>query len=53
MDSRENLKKALELTGNIVIEQSKEKVLQHAELQRVKRSIDHLGGSGLVSAQRL
>lgn len=40
MDSRETLKKAIELTGKILIEESKGKVLQPAELQRVKRSID-------------
>ena len=53
MDSRETLKKSIELTGKILIEESKGKVLQPAELQRVKRSIDHLGKSGLFSAQRL
>lgn len=53
MDSRETLKKAIELTGEISIEEYKLKVLEPMELARVKRSIDQLGKSSVESAQKL
>jgi Uncharacterized conserved protein (some members contain a von Willebrand factor type A (vWA) domain) len=53
MDSREILKKAIELTEKICIEEYKDKVLQPVELQRVKRSIDQLEKSPKLPAQKI
>ena len=53
IDSREALKKAIELTGKISIEEYKPKVLQVVELQRIKRSIDQLSKSSMEPAQKL
>ena len=53
VDSRETLKKAIELTEKISITEAKNRVLQPSESQRVKRSIDQLSKSSIEPAQKL
>jgi hypothetical protein len=53
IDSRETLKKAIQLTEKILIAEIKERVLQPLELRRLKRSIDQLYKSDIPAAQKL
>ena len=53
MNPREALKKALDLTGKITIVEPSEKVLQSAEMRRLKRSIGQLEQVKADSAQEL
>jgi hypothetical protein len=53
MNPREALKKALELTGKITIVERSEKVLQVAQMLRLRRSIGQLGQVEADSAQKL
>ncbi len=53
MSPREALKKTLELTEKITIEEPKEKVLQPLEMQRLKRSISQLKISKTETSQKL
>jgi uncharacterized protein (DUF58 family) len=50
---RETLKKALELTEKITIEEPKEKILQPLEMRRLKRSISQLKIKRTEAAQKL
>jgi uncharacterized protein (DUF58 family) len=50
---RETLKKTLEITEKIIIEEPKEKVLQPLEIGRLKRSISQLEINKTESAQKL
>lgn len=50
---RETLKKTLELTEKITIEESKERILQPLEMRRLKRSISQLETTKNEAAQKL